>query len=90
MKLTVVRILRSIFCSLHSEFKLIGWSFWFSIQNFFPFYFLNVLISLSQFTFQSYSVEDDDYQGYDYSLTGRLSAVRIVFLYRFVQEVSFR
>lgn len=40
-----------------------------------------------QFTFNSYSIEDDDYEGYDYSLTGRLSAVRIVFLYRFVQEV---
>ncbi|XP_022863440.1 uncharacterized protein LOC111383558 [Olea europaea var. sylvestris] len=45
--------------------------------------------SLIQFTFNSYSVEDDDYEGYDYSLTGRLSAVRIVFLYRFVQEVAF-
>ncbi|KAH7682946.1 Vacuolar protein sorting-associated protein 13 [Dioscorea alata] len=44
--------------------------------------------SLIKFTFQSYSVEDDDYQGYDYSLTGRLSAVRIVFLYRFVQEIT--
>lgn len=43
---------------------------------------------LFQFTFNSYSVEDDDYKGYDYSLCGRLSAVRIVFLYRFVQEVS--
>ncbi|CAI9779714.1 unnamed protein product [Fraxinus pennsylvanica] len=44
--------------------------------------------SLIQFTFNSYSVEDDDYEGYDYSLTGRLSAVRIVFLYRFVQEIT--
>ncbi|KAK6160946.1 hypothetical protein DH2020_004327 [Rehmannia glutinosa] len=43
--------------------------------------------SLIQFTFNSYSIEDDDYEGYDYSLSGRLSAVRIVFLYRFVQEV---
>lgn len=42
-----------------------------------------------QFTFSSYSPEDDDYEGYGYSLCGRLSAVRIVFLYRFVQEVSF-
>lgn len=41
-----------------------------------------------QFTFESYSAEDDDYEGYDYSLRGRLSAVRIVFLYKFVQEVS--
>ncbi|XP_059434410.1 uncharacterized protein LOC132167446 isoform X2 [Corylus avellana] len=34
------------------------------------------------------SVEDDDYEGYDYSLCGRLSAVHIVFLYRFVQEIT--
>jgi len=40
-----------------------------------------------QFKFSSYSAGDDDYEGYDYSLSGKLSAVRIVFLYRFVQEV---
>ncbi|GMH18990.1 hypothetical protein Nepgr_020831 [Nepenthes gracilis] len=44
--------------------------------------------SLIKFTFKSYSAEDDDYEGYDYSLCGRLSAVRIVFLYRFIQEVT--
>ncbi|XP_047337153.1 uncharacterized protein LOC124940662 [Impatiens glandulifera] len=44
--------------------------------------------SLIKFTFNSYSAEDDDYEGYDYSLYGRLSAVRIVFLYRFVQEIT--
>ncbi|ONK67151.1 uncharacterized protein A4U43_C06F16540 [Asparagus officinalis] len=44
--------------------------------------------SLIKFKFQSYSVQDDDYEGHDYSLTGRLSAVRIVFLYRFVQEIT--
>ncbi|KAF5202036.1 Vacuolar protein sorting-associated protein 13c [Thalictrum thalictroides] len=44
--------------------------------------------SLIKFTFNSYSAEDDDYEGYDYSLHGRLSGVRIVFLYRFVQEVT--
>ncbi|XP_068666865.1 uncharacterized protein [Aristolochia californica] len=44
--------------------------------------------SLIKFTFQSYSMEDDDYEGHDYSLHGRLSAVRIVFLYRFVQEIT--
>ncbi|KAF5752107.1 hypothetical protein HS088_TW01G00014 [Tripterygium wilfordii] len=44
--------------------------------------------SLIKFNFHSYSAEDDDYEGYDYSLSGRLSAVRIVFLYRFVQEVT--
>ncbi|XP_028051145.1 uncharacterized protein LOC114255802 isoform X2 [Camellia sinensis] len=44
--------------------------------------------SLIKFTFNSYSAEDDDYEGYDYSLQGRVSAVRIVFLYRFVQEIT--
>ncbi|CAA0829437.1 calcium-dependent lipid-binding family protein, partial [Striga hermonthica] len=44
--------------------------------------------SLIQFSFKSYSIGDDDYEGYDYSLSGRLSAVRIVFLYRFVQEIT--
>ncbi|OMO58554.1 Vacuolar protein sorting-associated protein 13 [Corchorus olitorius] len=44
--------------------------------------------SLIKFKFNSYSAGDDDYEGYDYSLFGRLSAVRIVFLYRFVQEKS--
>lgn len=49
--------------------------------------FVMILIHF-QFTFNSYGAEDDDYDGYDYSLCGHLSAVRIVFLYRFVQEVS--
>nr|AFN89138.1 vacuolar protein sorting 13 [Mesembryanthemum crystallinum] len=40
-----------------------------------------------QVVFSSYSLDDDDYEGYDYSLFGRLSEVRIVFLNRFVQEV---
>ncbi|KAI7993232.1 putative vacuolar protein sorting-associated protein 13A [Camellia lanceoleosa] len=44
--------------------------------------------SLIKFSFNSYSAEDDDYEGYDYSLQGRVSAVRIVFLYRFVQEIT--
>ncbi|KAK1380403.1 Calcium-dependent lipid-binding family protein [Heracleum sosnowskyi] len=44
--------------------------------------------SLIQFRFNSYTAEDDDYEGYDYSLQCRLSAVRIVFLYRFVQEIT--
>lgn len=43
--------------------------------------------SLIKFKFNSYSAEDDDFEGYDYSLQGQLSAVRIVFLYRFVQEI---
>ncbi|XP_058093613.1 uncharacterized protein LOC131239768 [Magnolia sinica] len=44
--------------------------------------------SLIKFTFRSYSIDDDDYEGHDYSLCGRLSAVRIVFLYKFVQEIT--
>ncbi|GAB2300237.1 hypothetical protein Dimus_034275 [Dionaea muscipula] len=44
--------------------------------------------SLITFAFKSYGAEDDDYTGYDYSLFGRLSGVRIVFLYRFVREIS--
>ncbi|XP_022721975.1 uncharacterized protein LOC111279261 isoform X3 [Durio zibethinus] len=44
--------------------------------------------SLIKFKFNSFSAGDDDYAGYDYSLCGRLSAVRIVFLYRFVQEIT--
>ncbi|MFS7909478.1 putative vacuolar protein sorting-associated protein [Helianthus anomalus] len=44
--------------------------------------------SLIQFTFKSYSPDDDDYEGYNYSLSGKLSAVRIVFLNRFIQEIS--
>ncbi|KAG9446693.1 hypothetical protein H6P81_012821 [Aristolochia fimbriata] len=44
--------------------------------------------SLIKFTFQSYSIDDDDYEGHDYSLHGRLSAVHIVFLYKFVQEIT--
>lgn len=47
-----------------------------------------MILNHFQFTFNSYGAEDDDYEGYDYSLRGHLSAVRIVFLYRFVQEVS--
>ncbi|KAK8661863.1 hypothetical protein V6N13_091452 [Hibiscus sabdariffa] len=44
--------------------------------------------SLIKFKFNSFSAGDDDYEGYDYSLFGRLSAVRIVFLNRFVQEIT--
>ncbi|XP_047948182.1 uncharacterized protein LOC125194160 isoform X1 [Salvia hispanica] len=44
--------------------------------------------SLVQFSFTSFTVGDDDYEGYDFSLSGRISAVRIVFLYRFVQEIT--
>ncbi|KNA21084.1 hypothetical protein SOVF_046540 [Spinacia oleracea] len=37
--------------------------------------------------FSSYNSDDDDYEGYEYSLSGQLSEVRIVFLNRFIQEV---
>ncbi|CAM6084054.1 unnamed protein product [Calypogeia fissa] len=37
--------------------------------------------------FLSFNKEDDDYEGFDYSIMGKLSEVRIVFLYRFVQEI---
>lgn len=40
-----------------------------------------------QIDFTSYNVGDEDYCGYDYSLVGQLSEVRIVYLNRFVQEV---
>lgn len=42
-----------------------------------------------QIDFCSYSVGDEDYCGYDYSLVGKLSEVRIVYLNRFVQEVCY-
>lgn len=41
-----------------------------------------------QIDFSSYNVGDEDYCGYDYSLVGQLSEVRIVYLNRFVQEVG--
>lgn len=44
--------------------------------------------SLVKWRFQSFSRDDDDFEGHDYSLIARLSAVRIVFLYRFIQEVT--
>ncbi|CAM6102066.1 unnamed protein product [Calypogeia fissa] len=44
--------------------------------------------SLVELEFHSFNKEDDDFQGYDYSLSGKLSAVRIVFLYRFIQEIT--
>lgn len=41
-----------------------------------------------QLLFSSYSSDDEDYEGYDYSLIGKLSEVRIVYLNRFIQEVT--
>ncbi|KAG0473074.1 hypothetical protein HPP92_014931 [Vanilla planifolia] len=44
--------------------------------------------SFVKLDFSSFSENDEDYNGYDYSLTGNLSEVRIVYLNRFVQEVT--
>ncbi|KAF6135500.1 hypothetical protein GIB67_015353 [Kingdonia uniflora] len=41
----------------------------------------------SLLAFISFSVVDEDYEGFDYKLSGQFSEVRIVFLNRFVQEV---
>ncbi|XP_042486677.1 uncharacterized protein LOC122066914 [Macadamia integrifolia] len=43
--------------------------------------------SFVELVFSSFSIDDDDYRGYDYSLFGQLSEVRIIYLNRFVQEV---
>uniref|UniRef100_A0A0Q3N5I8 PH domain-containing protein n=1 Tax=Setaria italica TaxID=4555 RepID=A0A0Q3N5I8_SETIT len=43
--------------------------------------------SFVEIDFSSYNVGDEDYCGYDYSLAGQLSEVRIVYLNRFVQEI---
>lgn len=48
----------------------------------------NALMTL-QLEFTSYSNDDEDYEGYDFSLFGELSEVRIVYLNRFVQEVFY-
>lgn len=40
-----------------------------------------------QLLFTSFSVDDEDYRGFEYSLFGQLSEVRIVYLNRFIQEV---
>ena len=43
--------------------------------------------SLVKLQFDSFSKDDDDYAGYEYGLRGNLQAVRLIFLYRFIQEV---
>ncbi|KAF7828516.1 Vacuolar protein sorting-associated protein 13C [Senna tora] len=43
--------------------------------------------SFVELVFTSFNKDDEDYKGYDYSLFGELSEVRIVYLNRFVQEV---
>lgn len=42
-----------------------------------------------QLFFSSFNVDDEDYNGYEYSLLGKLSEVRVVYLNRFIQEVIF-
>ncbi|CAN1333900.1 Intermembrane lipid transfer protein VPS13 [Linum perenne] len=44
--------------------------------------------SFVELMFTSFSSDDDDYEGYEYSLVGKLSEVRFVYLNRFIQEVS--
>ncbi|TQD75366.1 hypothetical protein C1H46_039097 [Malus baccata] len=44
--------------------------------------------SFVELVFTSFSVDDEDYEGYEYSLYGQLSEVRIVYLNRFIQEVA--
>ncbi|KAK6251014.1 hypothetical protein SCA6_005019 [Theobroma cacao] len=43
--------------------------------------------SFVELEFTSFSIDDEDYEGYEYSLVGQLSEVRIVYLNRLVQEV---
>lgn len=40
-----------------------------------------------QLEFCSFHTDDEDYEGYNYSLRGQLSEVRIIYLNRFIQEV---
>jgi vacuolar protein sorting-associated protein 13A/C len=35
----------------------------------------------------SFNADDEDYEGYEFSITGKMSELRIVFLNRFIQEV---
>ncbi|BFG31191.1 hypothetical protein CerSpe_174650 [Prunus speciosa] len=44
--------------------------------------------SFVELVFTSFNVDDEDYEGYEYSLYGQLSEVRIVYLNRFIQEVA--
>lgn len=44
--------------------------------------------SFVELAFTSFSVIDEDHEGFDYCLSGQLSEVRIVYLNRFIQEVA--
>ncbi|KAJ4846821.1 hypothetical protein Tsubulata_004613 [Turnera subulata] len=48
----------------------------------------NKLLTDIKLVFTSFTVDDDDYEGYEYSLFGELSEVRIIYLNRFVQEIA--
>ncbi|XP_051144600.1 uncharacterized protein LOC127260739 isoform X2 [Andrographis paniculata] len=43
--------------------------------------------SFVELVFCSFNADDEDYEGFDYSLIGQLSEVRVVYLNRFLQEV---
>ncbi|XP_073000916.1 uncharacterized protein [Typha latifolia] len=43
--------------------------------------------SFVEIDFSSFNIDDEDYCGFDYSLVGQLSEVRIVYLNRFVQDI---
>ncbi|XP_042024109.1 uncharacterized protein LOC121771392 [Salvia splendens] len=43
--------------------------------------------SFVELEFCSFHTDDEDYEGYNYSLRGQLSEVRIIYLNRFIQEV---
>ncbi|XP_024524741.1 uncharacterized protein LOC9654875 isoform X2 [Selaginella moellendorffii] len=44
--------------------------------------------SFVELEFVSFNEDDDDYEGYEFSLSGQLSEVRVVYLHRFIQEIS--
>ncbi|KAG0604101.1 hypothetical protein M758_10G145000 [Ceratodon purpureus] len=44
--------------------------------------------SFIELEFVSYNEDDLDYEGYEFSVTGKLSEVRLVFLNRFIQELT--
>ncbi|CAN8324888.1 unnamed protein product [Cochlearia groenlandica] len=44
--------------------------------------------SFVELAFTSFSIIDDDHEGFDYCLSGQFSEVRIVYLNRFIQEVA--
>ena len=65
---------------LFSYFNCFYWLSWI---------FLQILVVMMQLVFTSFSVDDEDYEGFEYSLYGQLSEVRIVYLHRFIQEVIY-